>query len=747
MQLVIVESPAKAKTIEKYLGKGYQVIASKGHVVDLPKSELGVDLEKNFKPKYIVSKEKALQDIKKAYVGKTGLILAVDPDREGEAIGWHIARELKLITEKGKLKKADTKLSRIVFTEITKEAVQAALANPRKIDINLVDAQQARRVLDRIVGYKLSPLLWKKIRYGLSAGRVQSVALKLIVDREAERNIFKPDEYWDLKVDAQTKKSNSKPVIKIQNASDDKIEIVPVINPDIIQLELVKYKNKKLLVKDKKQAERIISEISQQNLIVSDKTSKKVLRYPKPPFTTSTLQQTASGKIGLSAKETMRIAQKLYEAGFITYMRTDSVHMADKAVIEIRKYIQEKVGGQYLPSQKKFYATKSKLAQEAHEAIRPTSAYMNSSTLTLTGKEKQLYDLIWSRAVACQMKEAELETSVLVVSAGDYQLQVNGQRILFPGFLKIYNMQVSEFQLPDISVGSLLYATQFLALQKFTQPPARYSEASLIKALEAFGIGRPSTYASIISTIIVRKYVEKINKYLIPTDIGIIVIKLLTKYFKEIVDTGFTASVEDELDAIATGKLSYVEVLNKYYQPLIKQLERSEQEIKKEDFTILGTSKIKCPDCKGKMNIKLGRFGKFLSCAKFPECKGMLSMEGKSEADIAKESETPAFQKLYKKAPLTDDKRNYVLKRGRFGQFWAHPDYPKVKDAQPLKLLLSIQKQIYGEIPKAKDGSEMILRRGRFGEFWAHAKYPEVKEVIRVNVKEVKAKKLELGVA
>jgi len=750
MKLVVVESPAKVKTIEKYLGKGYKVVASKGHVVDLPKSEIGVDFEKDFKPKYVVTKVKALSDLKKAFKGKDGLVLAVDQDREGEAIGWHVARELKLINERGDIINRDKSMARIVFTEITKGAVQEAIKHPRDIDMHLVDAQQARRVLDRVVGYKLSPLIWKKIRYGLSAGRVQSVALRLIVEKEEERDAFDPKEYWQINLGTNLKSSDKKILVNYlldqDNKRNEKHKHQQRIEESDLIFDLIKYQGKKIKLETQKQVKKIVSKIAQKELKISNTTSKDVVRKPKAPFTTSTMQRAASSRLGQSAKQTMSIAQKLYEKGLITYMRTDSVNLSQTAIKGARSFIKKKFGEKYLPASPKMYSTKSKSAQEAHEAIRPTSFVRKAAYSKLKPVEQKLYDLIHSRALASQMNPAVMKSTSLFVEINEYEFQIRGQKVTFPGFLKAYNQNIIENLLPDLKKGDTIYLEEILSTQKFTAPPARYSEASLIKALENFGIGRPSTYASIISTIIARKYVEKQAKQLVPTDTGIVVNKLLRQNFEGIIDVTFTADIEEQLDNIAAGKTTYKKVLSDFYKPFAKKLEEAEKNIKKEDYTVLGTSDFKCPDCKKIMNIKLGRFGKFLSCPDFPECKGILSIDGKTEEEIAAESQTPAFKKLYKDAPLTKDKRNYLLKRGRYGKFWAHPDYPKVKDARPLELNGNIRRKVYGVAPKAKDGSTMKLRAGRFGEFWAHKKYPKKREVVRINKKEVAEKKKELGI-
>ncbi|KXK26658.1 MAG: DNA topoisomerase 1 [candidate division WS6 bacterium OLB20] len=741
MKLVIVESPSKAKTIEKYLGKDYKVLASKGHIADLPKSDLGVDIDNDFAPTYVVTKEASLEKLQQAFAKADELILAVDPDREGEAIGWHVAIQLEAINEKGDTISRGKPVKRIVFSEITKTAITDAVKHPREIDLNLVDAQQARRVLDRIVGYKLSPLLWKKIRFGLSAGRVQSVALKLIVDRERERDAFNPEEYWSLKALLHEKKRNGQPEVVINLSDDETHEF-----KEGMLFELFRYNGDKTDLTNQKQSEGIISDVLKADWIVSDITAKEQKRSPRPPFTTSTLQQAAANKYGMSAKQTMSIAQKLYEAGYITYMRTDSVNLSADALKQARNFIAKEWGEDYVPDNPRMYKTKSQSAQEAHEAIRPTQMSKTAAGLKLDAAASKIYTIIRNRALASQMQDARIEATQVVVDAGKAQFKLNGQRVLFPGYLAVYQDAVSEQIIPRLKTGQQLYPSQIAGLQHFTKPPARFSEASLIKELEANGIGRPSTYAPTISTIMARKYVEKEGRYLFPTDTGIVVTRLLEKHFPDVVDTGFTADMEEQLDEVAEGKLDWVKMMREFWTPFEKNLLVKEEEIKRDDFTVLGDSEFKCPVCDSAMVIKLGRYGRFHSCSRFPDCKGMRNIDGRTEAELAQEAYDEDFLKTYKPAPKTDDGRDYLLKNGRFGRFWAHPDYPKVKDAKPLEFTTAVFRKIYGTAPKTKDGKKMVLRNGRFGEFWAHPDYPDKKEVIRINKKEVAQKKKELGI-
>lgn len=732
MNLVVVESPSKAKTINKYLGKDYIVLASKGHVVDLPKSKLSIDIENDFKPEYIVTNPKSLGEIKKKFKEADKLILAVDLDREGEAIGWHIARELKLVDDKGK-NVGKKPVERIVFSEISKDAIAEAMKNPRAIDINLVNSQQARRLLDRIVGYKLSPLLWKKIAFGLSAGRVQSAAVRLIVEREEERNKFKPEEYWS--VEAYLDQRNSKkPKVVFKLYEDENSKELD--ETDLIKFDLVKVAGKKAELKKQEDCKNIVDDIVDEKWIVKSLDSSLSKRYTKPPFITSTLQQVAVNWLGFTAKRTMSAAQKLYEAGLITYMRTDSVNMSQAAVNQARGYIKKEFGDKYLPEKAVHYKS-GKSAQEAHECIRPVDFTKKSDDLKLDGDQKKVYDLIWQRAVASQMSPAEIESnSVSILIKDKYEFKSTGKRIVFDGFLRVYPEKLSERILPKIEKDEELFLDILRSVQHFTLPPARYSEASLIKKLEELGIGRPSTYASIISTILARKYVVSENKYLIPTDTGIVVNRLLEKYFSNIVDYGFTAEMENDLDKIAEGKLDWKKMLRDFYFPFEKEVIKNDKAIKRDEFTELGKSDEKCPECGSPMVIKLGKYGKFISCTRYPECKGILPFvdpNAKEENKIDDES----LKDMFESAPKTEDGRDYVLKTGRFGKFWAHPDYPKVKDAQPMVMKKEFMEKIYGKTPKTDDGREYILKKSRFGEFWAHPDYPKVKDIVKIKKKKI----------
>ena len=593
MNLVIVESPAKAKTIESFLGKDFKVLASFGHIRDLPKNEFGIEVENDFKPKYVVipRSKKTVQILKEEVKKADKIYFATDFDREGEAIAFHIYETLR-----AKIKEKKLKIGRITFTEITKEAILKALEQPRDIDMHLVFAQQARRVLDRMVGYKLSPLLWKKVARGLSAGRVQSVAVRLVVEREREIQNFVPEEFWQ--VWAELKKNS------------DKFKAI-LINEPSIKTEADVNK----ILNDLKGAEYKVKNIEQQTRNL----------YPQPPFITSTLQQEAFRRFGFSAKKTMFLAQQLYESGFITYHRTDSTNLSQLALNSIRKHIKENFGQKYLPLKVRIYKTKVLKAQEAHEAIRPTYVQRQAADDQRLGKDHQkLYDLIWRRTVASQMAEAVLDTEKVQIEAEGqskkYIFLAQAQKLKFDGFLKVYPMKVAESFLPSLKVGEILKLLKLTKEQHFTKPPARYTEASLIKALEKEGIGRPSTYAPILSTIQERGYVEKSNQYLYPQEIGFVVNDLLVENFPDIVDLKFTASMEKELDEVAEGKKTYQKVCQDFWGPFSENLLKKEQELKKKSITEKETDEV-CELCGAKMVIKLGRYGRFLSCSNFPTCK------------------------------------------------------------------------------------------------------------------------------
>ena len=612
MNLIIVESPAKGKTIEKFLGKKYKVLSSYGHIRDLPKSELGIDLEQNFKPKYIIpiKARKRVNDLKKEIQKAQEIILATDEDREGEAIAWHLVQALSLNEIKNQKSKIKN-YQRIVFHEVTKNAIDQALKNPRDIDINLVNAQQARRILDRLVGYKLSPFLWKKVVRGLSAGRVQSVAVRLVVEREREIQNFKSEEYWSIEAELQ---KSQKSKVKSQNYNSK-------VKTNFLAL-LIKKDDKtisKLGIKTKEEAEEILKDLEGAEYKIKDIIKKEVKRNPLPPFTTSSLQQTAWQKFKWPAKMTMQIAQKLYETGKITYHRTDSLNLSNLALETAKNFITKNYGQSYY--QLRQYKTRSKSAQEAHEAIRPTQPDKKPDFLKLEKNQLKLYDLIWRRFIACQMSQASFDSTTVDISAKNYTFRTTGQILKFDGFLKIYNIKYKENDLPLLEINEILELLKLIPSQHFTQPPARYNEASLIKALEENGIGRPSTYAPTLSTIQERNYIEKNeDKRFQPTEIGIVVNDILVKHFNQIVDINFTAQMENNLDKIAQGKEEWSKIIKDFYNPFDNNLKQKEIELSKTKIAEEESDKI-CPKCKSTLIVKLGRFGKFYACSKFPECK------------------------------------------------------------------------------------------------------------------------------
>lgn len=604
--LVIVESPAKAKTISKFLGKGYKVEATMGHIRDLPKSQLGIDVENNFKPKYITIRGKGpvLNKIKKESKKVDRVLLATDPDREGEAISWHLAKQLKI---------NDNAKCRIEFNEITKNAVKGSLKNIRQINNDLVDAQQARRILDRLVGYKISPLLWKKIRKGLSAGRVQSVATRIIVDREKEIENFIPEEYWS--ITAQFNKKNMK---------------------KHFEGKFYGMKNKKIELKKEGEVKEVLNYLKNQEYII-DKIKKGTKKRKAPlPFTTSSLQQDASRKLNFTSKKTMSIAQQLYEGiqikgeghvGLITYIRTDSTRISQEAQNDCAKFIEKEYGKQYIGNKKK-KQSKEKKIQDAHEAIRPSSVHRlpNKIKESLSKDQFKLYKLIWNRFIASQMSAAVYDTMSVDIAAGKYIFRTNGSQLSFSGFMTIYiegkddNTREKDTILPSLEEGEVLDINKLIDKQHFTSPPARFTEATLVKTLEELGIGRPSTYAPTISTILARGYVQKEKKYFIPTDLGEVVTDLMKEYFADIVDVDFTVELEKQLDLIEERKVDWPKIISDFYGPFAKTLEHAEEEIgdieiKDEETDIL------CEKCGRNMVIKHGRYGKFLACPGFPECR------------------------------------------------------------------------------------------------------------------------------
>jgi DNA topoisomerase-1 len=625
MNLVIVESPTKSKTISKFLGPDYKVESSYGHVRDLPKSKLGIDIEKNFEPQYIipVKSKKRVGQLKKEAEKADAVILATDEDREGESIAWHLIQALGLNELKAKNSKLKA-IKRIVFHEITKPAIEEAVKNPRDIDIDLVNAQQARRVLDRLVGYKLSPFLWEKVMKRLSAGRVQSVALRLIVEREEEIKNFIPQEYWTIvaAIQKSDKRPRSSPAfngtLRGRQATSDKFEaILTAINGKGLE---------KFDIPNEQEAKKIVAELEKCDYKVLSVEKKETKRNPLPPFTTSSLQQESIRRLRFSAKQTMRLAQNLYENGFITYMRTDSLNLSKESVFAAKSWIEKNLGENYAVSAPRFFKTKSKLAQEAHEAIRPTDPNLAPEKLKIeNSQEKKLYELVWRRFIASQLPQAIFESVNVVVeaknSANNYQLKTTGSSLKFDGFLRIWPSRYEEKILPPLEKNDALELKEIKPEQHFTEPPPRYDEASLVKTLEEYGIGRPSTYAPIISVIQERNYVVKNEQRKFePTEIGIAVNKILVGHFPEIVDIKFTAKMENELDEIAQGKEKWQRVIKEFYEPFSKNLEQKYREVEKQKPVEEKTDEI-CEKCGKPMVIKYGRFGKFLACSGFPECR------------------------------------------------------------------------------------------------------------------------------
>ncbi|MFA6307758.1 MAG: type I DNA topoisomerase [Patescibacteria group bacterium] len=696
-KLVIVESPTKAKTIKGFLGKEYVVESSFGHVRDLPKSKLGVDTESNFEPTYTVplKAKKQVTKLKKLAKDAEMVYFATDEDREGEAISWHLQQLLNV--DKAKQK-------RIAFHEITKTAIMEALDNPRNLDINLFHAQQARRILDRLVGYKLSPLLWKKVTRGLSAGRVQSVAVRLIVEREEERRKFKTEEYWT--VEGQASKDNSpKFDISLHKEKDNVLKKFDI---------------------DEAKAKQALEDIKASKLVVSEVNATEHKKAPLAPFTTSTLQQDANRRFGYSAKQTMMLAQQLYEGiklgskgshGLITYMRTDSLNLSDSFVKATENYINEKLGKEYMQTGGRVFKKKAKFTQEAHEAIRPTEVSYDPESIKtyLDPKQFKIYTLIWQRAVASQMSEAVTETTTVAIDAKgtNWILKALGTVTKFAGWKAIYQNNDDENELPAIAKDDILNLDTLEAIQHFTTPPARYSEAGLVKAMEALGIGRPSTYAPTIATIIDRQYVTKEEKRLAPTEIGEIVNKLLMEHFNDIVSYDFTAQMENDLDEIAEGKKEWQPIISAFYKPFEKNLMEKEKELDKKEITETATEEV-CDKCDSPMVIKLGRFGKFLACSNYPDCKNT-----KPIGDDGKPEER---EKIDEPCPTCG--KDMIVKTGRFGKFIACSDYPKCKTTKSKDSGTGVKCGL------CKEG-EMVTKRSKRGKiFYGCNNYPKCEHLL-----------------
>lgn len=705
--LVVVESPAKAKTINKYLGSGYVVKASLGHIKDLPKSKLGVDEENDFEPQYHIIRGKAnlVKELRKEASKAKNIYLAADPDREGEAISQHLAEELGTKSKK---------VHRVILNEITKDEVQRAFQNPTQIDQKKVQAQQARRILDRLVGYKISPLLWEKVKRGLSAGRVQSIALRLICDREREIESFVPEEYWILTA------------------------FLEGSQPPIFGARLVRKDEKKIKVTDQKTAEKIVREVSDSIFSVKNVEKKERKRNPPAPYITSKLQQEASRNFRWPVKKVMMIAQRLYEGvdlgeegavGLITYMRTDSVRISQQALGEARTLIQQEFGAEYLPAGPNFFKNK-KSVQDAHEAIRPTSTFRTPESVAsyLDRDESKLYSLIWNRFVASQMTPALFDETIITVQAGPYEFEASGQVMKFPGFIKVYqeNLDDHEFEegpssLPTVNIGEELRLDRLEPKQNFTQPPPRFTEAALVKELEEKEIGRPSTYATILSVIQNRNYVIKEENRFKPTDLGFLISDLLVQHFFEIMDFKYTAHLEEELDEIEEGTKKTLDVLNEFYTDFSKDLKLAYERIENIKATGIPVD-MKCPQCGSDMVKRWGKFGPFLACTN-EECKYTQNPDEKPHENIGDVGSESEHVCLKCGKPL-------VVKVGRYGKFLACSGYPDCKFTATLTPTQVAAGNLHVPDEKCPQcGSDLILKQGRYGPFIACSNYPECKYI------------------
>ncbi len=716
--LVIVESPAKAKTLEKYLGRDFQVKASVGHVVDLPKSKLGVDVKKDFAPDFTViqAKKKVIDDLKKAAKGKENIYLASDPDREGEAIAWHIA---------GQVVKNHKRVHRVLFNEITKKAVQDAIANPLELDRNKFDAQVARRVLDRLVGYKISPLLWNKVRRGLSAGRVQSVAVRLVCEREKDIRAFEPVEYWSLTALLEGR-------------------LPPSFKAKLVQWKEQKVDNKKFRLENDATVQGIIRSLDGAAWVIREVEKKERRRYPAPPFVTSKLQQEAARKLGFQPRRTMQLAQQLYEGveigsegsvGLITYMRTDSTRVSNDALGAVRQHIQAQYGKNYIPGKPKTVRSK-KGAQDAHEAIRPTSLEYTPERVRryLRRDMFQLYSLIWDRFVASQMVPAVYDQTAFEIPVKEALFRATGQQIKFDGFMKVYiegrderpiqpngededEAQDTDSMLPDLQKGDVLKLLSMDPRQHFTQPPPRFTQASLIKELDENGIGRPSTYAAIISNILDREYVlQNESRQLLPTDLGFLVTDLLVESFPDILNVEFTASMEDELDKIEDGKEKWTKAMKRFYTPFERDLKKAEKEMRDVKRQEVPTD-IDCDKCGAKMVIKWGRNGEFLACPQYPECKNTKNFKRSETGEIEIAAEEDINE------TCGECGRPMLLRWGKFGKFLGCSGYPECKNIQPLEKPVDLGIKC----PECKEGN-IKERKSRWGKvFYGCDKYPECK--------------------
>jgi DNA topoisomerase I len=718
--LIIVESPTKIKTIRKYLGPEFNVMASVGHVKDLPKSKLGIDIDNQFNPTYQImdSKKKVVADLKKAALQADFIYLAPDPDREGEAIAWHIAEEIG--TKKALIR-------RVLFNDLTKQTILKALSQPLELNFDKYEAQQTRRILDRLVGYQLSPVLWEKVKRGLSAGRVQSVAVRIICDREEDIRRFVPEEYWNIAA------------------------IVEGKNPPPFEVRLIKINGKKAKVGNGELAGEILETLKSTPFVVAALERKEVKKTPPAPFTTSKLQQEASRWLHFSAKKTMSVAQRLYEGvelgkegsvGLITYMRTDSVRISEEALADVRTYIKTNYDGSYLPAKARFYKNTDG-AQDAHEAIRPTSmAYKPQDIKALLPADQfRLYQLIWNRFVACQMNPAVFDQTTIDVACGVYLLRAQGAIMKFPGFTAVYTEGKEENGngedrelgkiLPDVAIGEALALISLSSEQKFTLPPPRFSEASLVRELEEKGIGRPSTYATILSTIQDREYVKLEKGKFFPTELGTLVTELLVKNFPRILDPAFTASMETQLDMIEQGQRKRYDALTDFYVPFAEELKKATtgmRNVKREETP----TDVTCEKCGSPMVIKWGRNGNFIACSNYPDCKNTQNFTRTEDGQIAPvEPETMETEHICDKCGL-----KMVIKRGKFGPFLGCSGYPACKNIVNVKkdengAITAAEKEV-SDVVCDKCGKHMVVKRGRFGSFLGCSGYPECQNIMKV---------------
>lgn len=752
--LVIVESPAKAKTINKYLGSDYKVLASMGHVRDLPSKSIAVDIENDFTPTYesLPTRKKIISDLRKAAKDCGMIYLATDLDREGEAIAWHLAETLKAKPE-------DTR--RVVFNSITKAAIQEAFANAHQLDMDKVNAQQARRILDRIVGYEISPLLWKKVARGLSAGRVQSVAVKVVVEREREILAFDPEEYWKMPGIFSTASDDGlgqKYQDFLDSFTDKPATIAQksdwLTEHHAVETALSSVGGKSFKPDNKDDAFAVHQALQDSEFKIAELTTKRTQSSPPPPFITSTLQQRAANQMGFTTKRTMRVAQQLYEGidvmgqgsmGLITYMRTDSTHLAKEAIDSVRNFVNEEYGSDYLPDKPKFYSSSNKSAQEAHEAIRPTDANFTPEMIRddLNEEQYKLYNLIWSRFVACQMSKAQWDVTNVNITAGtslgDVVFKANGRKLVFDGFMKVSGVNAGSDQiLPEMEQGQDVWPVKIDPTQHFTSPPPRYTEASLVKKLESDGIGRPSTYASIISTIQDRGYVEQLERKFHATDLGIVVTDKLSDHFPKVMDISFTRHMEEQLDKIEEQHLDWVSVLKEFYGPFKENLDRAHEEMSHAKAETQ-PSEYECPECKKPMVYRFGKNGRFLSCSDYPTCKfaSPCDREGKMVPPEKTEHKCPNCDKFM------------ILRKGRFGMFLGCEDYPECKTT------MQIDKEGNVLPPKAPpkptgvkcykcDKGELVIRESKRGPFMGCGRFPRCRTIISIkqleNLKELQEK-------